>query len=115
ALPVEIIVTAHSGLVDRQLIDDTIGYLQALRDHQPTELGEKMKGLHAYNRNHVLVLSYEQQARAKLGRRFDFGAFMRGLGQRLGAATPEQLARRIRSANYEEIKQVVASYVAELS
>lgn len=69
----KILLTAHSGIVNEQLVNETITYLEKLSAGEPVQFSDAdATDIHEYNLKKILLARYEEMAREALGEKFDF-------------------------------------------
>ncbi|EGW37932.1 MBL fold metallo-hydrolase [Desulfosporosinus sp. OT] len=75
--PAQIKISAHSGIVDNDLIERNLSYIQGIQLGQPIapEMIESSAEVHQYNLNNRLLLKYEPFIREKLGESFDYTSY----------------------------------------
>ena len=77
SFPAHTMISAHSGIIPRDLIRDNIQYIRSVRDGMPV-LSERFgsyREVHQINLNTLLLFRYEKIARERLHERFDFTTF----------------------------------------
>ncbi|HWQ65547.1 MAG TPA: MBL fold metallo-hydrolase [Methanospirillum sp.] len=77
AFPATIMVSAHSGVVSRDLIQSNIRYIQAVQRGASidTETLGAYRAVHQCNLNTLLMFSYEKKVRTLMGNQFNFESF----------------------------------------
>lgn len=80
--PAKVMVSAHSGIITRELIDNNIAYIRAMLTGQPVNpaVYRECPAVHTFNVNNRLLLQYEKTAREKLGDGFDYAVFRSNFG-----------------------------------
>jgi cyclase len=75
--PAKVMVSAHSGIITRELIDNNIAYIRAMLTGQTVNpaIYRECPAVHNFNVNNRLFLQYEKIAREKLGTSFDYAVF----------------------------------------
>ncbi len=94
-IPARILVSAHSGIVTRNLIEANIRYIRQIRDGEPVDslsLGE-YRAVHQINLNTLRMFQYEGEARRIQGELFSFSAFWSVVPDLAGIAEEELNAR----------------------
>jgi len=75
--PAKIKLSAHSGIINEELIERNLSYIQGIQLGQP--IAADMVGLsaevHQYNLNNRLLLKYEPLIREKYGKNFDYTSY----------------------------------------
>lgn len=90
--PARILVSAHSGIVTRDLILKNLEYIRAVRDNvpfSPDHLGT-YQDVHQWNLNMRIVYRFEQAARKRLGERYSLLTLLEQAGD-LHAISPRRL------------------------
>ncbi|MGE5679055.1 MAG: MBL fold metallo-hydrolase [Pseudomonadota bacterium] len=77
----ETVISSHSGIISKALLQDSICYLRGLIDHGAAiPVGQRdaewMEG-HRYNTKNLMYLRHEKKIREKLGSSFDYASFKR--------------------------------------
>ena len=101
--PAKTMVSAHSGIVSRELIEANIAYIKAVQAGKtvdPAVYGQCPQ-VHNFNINNQLFLRYEQLIRDKLSSRFDYMAFRSSFGD-------------LKEIDYTILYQNLQQYLAEL-
>lgn len=101
--PAKIKLSAHSSIVNEDLIERNLSYIKAIQDGQPisSEMIGSSSEVHQYNLNNRLLLKYEPLIREKLGNNFDYTSYKSNfleLGQ----------------VNSEDFKATLAKYLRDL-
>lgn len=101
--PARLKVSAHSGIVDNQLIDKNINYIKAFLYDEPInpEVYQSCLPVHNFNINNRLYLKYEDIVRIKLQDMFDYTLFKGSL--------PD-----LKQAEYKELLEALENYCKEL-
>lgn len=78
--PADIKICAHSGIIDGEIINKNISYIENILHGRSVEVEDsrEFEYVHTYNVKNMLLLNYESRAREKLGERFNFRAFRKG-------------------------------------
>lgn len=113
-LQVDYILSAHSGIVDRDLIDKNLDYIEKhLKDGlQNIEEIEKYN----YNIKNILLLKYEDIIRQKSGKNFDYKSFKRELWKSLNVNYSDLVCEHIHIQNidYKVLKEALHNYVEKM-
>ena len=77
--PVQEMISAHSGIVDRVLIEANMRYVEMMLEERPIpeEIYRGAEPVHRFNKNNRHLLVLERQVREKLNGGFDYGVFRR--------------------------------------
>ncbi|NLV27304.1 MAG: MBL fold metallo-hydrolase [Methanomicrobiales archaeon] len=97
AFQAKIVVSAHSGIVDTDLIKNNIRYVQSVQKCttiDSSSLGE-LEEVHRLNINNLVMLRFEKIVRARLQGRFDFDAFWSTVSEP-DKITPDALEKRMK-------------------
>ena len=75
--PSKLTISAHSGIIARDLIRSNIIYIRSVMDFMPlnTEIPGSYLSVHLININTLLMFNYEKVVRGILKDRFDFASF----------------------------------------
>jgi cyclase len=76
-LPADIIVSAHSGIITRNLVNSNIRYIRMVMEGVPVDtrtFGE-YRSVHQINQNTLMMFRFEKLTRDVLKERFNFGNF----------------------------------------
>jgi len=75
--PAKIKLSAHSGIVNEDLIERNLSYIKAIQLGQSiaSEMIGSSTEVHQYNLNNGLLLKYEPLIRKKLGNNFDYTSY----------------------------------------
>lgn len=75
--PADVIVSAHSGIISRDLVRSNRTYIRSVQEgiEVDTQSFGSYKTVHQANLNTLLMFRYEAIARQKLNERFDYAAF----------------------------------------
>ena len=101
--PAKTLLSAHSGIVNRDLIDSNIRYIRNVQAGIPInsfEFGE-YNGVHRCNCNTLLMFRYEHLVRKKLKDKFDFSSFW-------------SIVSDLSEINYGDLKRKLEIYLSEL-
>ena len=67
------IISSHSGIVDKSLIEENISYLRNLvRENKVKTENSRMQNLHNFNKKNLVILKYERVLRDKSGSDFNY-------------------------------------------
>ncbi len=75
--PAEVKLSAHSGIVNEDLIERNLSYIKRIQLSQPIEpemIGSSAE-VHQYNLNNRLLLKYEPLIRERFGKNFDYPTY----------------------------------------
>lgn len=116
SLSAQTIVTAHTDVVEDQLIDTTIAYLRDVIQGNPVDLDEDYMGLHEFNTKNVLILKYENMVREKLGAGFDLPVFVQEFWSLFNVKIEDISSsfKLIIDTKYEDLEETLQGYVAKL-
>jgi glyoxylase-like metal-dependent hydrolase (beta-lactamase superfamily II) len=80
--PAKIKLSAHSGVVNNELINRNIHYVEGIFKGKPIDsnLIESSSDVHQYNLNNRLLLQYEPLIRERLGNNFDYASYKSNFG-----------------------------------
>jgi cyclase len=115
------IITAHSGIVSENLVDENIKYIKDfIRCYELNDTSgiTDKKILSNYNRsiNTKLILEYEKIIKKKLGDKFDHISYKREFWSSIGVKYEDldNEYRYIRNINHEDLKQAFKNYIEKL-
>lgn len=77
----ETIISSHSGIISKELLQDSISYIGGLLEHGAAmpvgQRDEEWMDGHRYNTKNLMYLRHEEKIREKLGSRFEYASFKR--------------------------------------
>lgn len=116
-LSAETVVTTHSGIVDNQLIDQNIDYLQKMISGREIELeDEHSRKVHDFNLKNMLLLANDKKVRELQGEEFDFQTYRKKLWEYIinKIDTPDDYEYwDLRIVDYQELKKIIDRYIIE--
>ncbi|WP_425445907.1 MBL fold metallo-hydrolase [Dethiothermospora halolimnae] len=111
-LPAKTFLSAHSGEVDRETIDENIEYIKGAMVDNKGELGERYE----HNVKLVLVSEYEDKIKGKLGNKYNYetskGDFLKRLATKCNYQEAE--GNIIGKTSYNELKKAYKEYIEGL-
>lgn len=111
-----VIISAHSGIVEEKLIEDNLAYIQKVIANVPVELPEDFRVLDDFNRKNALILQYEKIVRERLGERFELPVFLREFWGGFHVAEEDlgRLFKQVVNRQYEELEEALKEYIAKI-
>jgi len=117
ALSVETIITTHSGIVDKNLIDENLSYIKSIINNEEISFDDDLsKNKHKMNIKNTLVLKYDSIVKEKLGKQFNFKSYKREFWNILNDkhGNPNNLYWDIRNISYEDLEETFKNYISSL-
>lgn len=113
----EVVVTAHSGIADGQLIDSNLHYIKSLmsgNDLSFADEGDQI--MHDNNKKRVLILKHEKDIKEKFGKNFNYKTykldFWRFMHKEEEMFMKEYL--NLVGTSYEELELGLKNYTASI-
>ena len=111
------IVTSHSGIADKSLIDDNMRYiLNLIRDKEVDLDEERFQNRHNFNKKNLMILRYEKTIKDKLGTDFDYKKYKKDYWSKFGIEY-EQLDQEyfhIINTSKEKLEKALQEFISEI-
>ena len=103
SFPAKIKLSAHSGIVDNELIKRNIAYITNILQENPVapEIYQETPDVHNFNINNRLFLRYENMVRDKLKDDFDYALFRRNFTD-------------LKEVNYADLQVALEHYMSKV-
>lgn len=115
----EIILSAHSGIVNERLLRDNIDYIKGLL-RLDTELScqkdEEWQSVHSYNVKNIMFLRYMDIVKQKSGDRFDHKSFKKDFWSFVDAGYDnlDMEYSYFTNTEYDKLEETLISYISKL-
>lgn len=93
SFPAKVKLSAHSGIIDNELIEQNISYIKGILKREPIspEAISSSLEVHQYNLNNRVLLQYQSEIREKLGQSFNYATYKRNFNN-LAKVTTDDFA-----------------------